>query len=84
MRLLPRTARGTWLLTAAAWVGGCVALWYALPEVPRATLRLPIDADLVGFGPNGRNRSHAAGHRTQRRGFGLAGASFRSAIIDVS
>jgi hypothetical protein len=53
MRMLPRSARGTWLLAAAAWVGGCVALWYALPEVPRATLRLPIDADLVGFGPNG-------------------------------
>jgi hypothetical protein len=53
MRLFPRSARGTWLLAAAVWVAGCTGLWFQLPEAPRATLRLPVDADLIGFGPNG-------------------------------
>ena len=38
MRLLPRTARGTWTLALAAWVGGCALAWWLLPPRPRAVI----------------------------------------------
>jgi WD40 repeat protein len=65
MRLLPRTVRGTWVLAAAAWAAGCAAAWGLLPNAPRSTLRLPIDAELVGFGPNG--DTVLVRHETSRR-----------------
>jgi hypothetical protein len=53
MRVLPRSARGTWLLAAMTWAGACAGAWGLLPGMPRTTLHLPVEAELVGFGPNG-------------------------------
>jgi hypothetical protein len=52
MRLLPRSAKGTWLLAMALWVGLCIGGWNVMPIVPRGTLRLPSDSYLLCFGPN--------------------------------
>jgi hypothetical protein len=54
MRLLPRSARGTWLLAAAVWVAGCALAWCILPPVPRGTAFLPGVSlhQLLGFGPD--------------------------------
>jgi WD40 repeat protein len=41
MRILPRSAKGTWLLAAVAWVGLCAVVWWLLPTVPRVSWTLP-------------------------------------------
>jgi hypothetical protein len=51
MRLMPRTARGTVLLAAAAWLMGAALLWALLPPAPRARIAAGYAA---GFGPDGR------------------------------
>jgi WD40 repeat protein len=38
MRLLPRSAKGTWLLATAVWVAACAAAWLFLPPRPRHVL----------------------------------------------
>jgi WD40 repeat protein len=38
MRMLPRSARGTWLLSVMAWTGLCAATWHVLPARPRLVL----------------------------------------------
>jgi WD40 repeat protein len=50
MRLIPRTARGTVLLTAVAWLMAAVALWHALPPRPRLSLTLT-GRRFAGFRP---------------------------------
>jgi WD40 repeat protein len=54
MRLLPRTARGTWTLAAATWLAACAIAWTLLPLQPLA--EWPLDAPLqpVGFIPGRR------------------------------
>lgn len=53
MRMLPRSAKGTWLLAASMWVGLCAAVWTALPTVPRAAWELPEQAHVLAFSPAG-------------------------------
>src|SRR5438552_2894345 len=53
MPLLPRSRCETWLLAGAVWLAACAGLWWALPVVPRAVMRLPKDTDLVSLGPDG-------------------------------
>jgi hypothetical protein len=54
MRILPRSAKGTWLLAVAAWLGICTLAWFLLPPVPRGVARLPDiwHDQLLGFGPD--------------------------------
>jgi WD40 repeat protein len=56
MRLLPRSARGTWLLAAAAWIGLCVAALAVLPErlERRGTIVSDGPFSPIVFGPDGR------------------------------
>jgi hypothetical protein len=51
MPLLPRSRRGTGLLAGAVWLAACAGLWWAVPVVPRAVMRLPEDMALIGLGP---------------------------------
>jgi WD40 repeat protein len=51
MRLLPRSAKATWLLAGVVWVGLCVLVWWGLPVRPRAAWRLPERGVLFGFLP---------------------------------
>ena len=54
MRILPRTQRGTWILAAIVWFGGCGVVWFLLPGVPRVTVPLT-DAGSAGrFTTDGR------------------------------
>ncbi len=53
MRLLPRSAKGTWLLAAAAWMGLCGFVWELLPPRPRGTLDHP-GASPWMYSPDGR------------------------------
>jgi hypothetical protein len=53
MRLLPRSAKGTWLLAAAAWPAACAAAWAAFSTVPRAAWELPEQAHVLAFSPAG-------------------------------
>jgi hypothetical protein len=52
MRLLPRSAKGTWLLATAEWLGLCAVVLTFLPVMPRAYIHVPADSELVGLGPN--------------------------------
>src|SRR5262245_41339527 len=52
MRLLPRTARGTWLLAGAVWLAGCAVVWWVLPARPRAVWPMPGPNQVVGCLPN--------------------------------
>jgi hypothetical protein len=52
MRLLPRTARGTWLLAGAVWLAWCGAVWSVLPVRPRAVWTMPEPSRIIGFLPN--------------------------------
>jgi WD40 repeat protein len=54
MRVLPRTARGTWALAVAAWAVGCALAWWLLPARPRAVTAVPGDNRLLGVSPGGR------------------------------
>jgi WD40 repeat protein len=54
MRLLPRSARGTWLLATAVWAGGCAVLWTLMPVVPRAHANIP-SSSALGVEPGGRS-----------------------------
>src|SRR5437870_11650833 len=53
MPLLPRSRRGTWLLSALVWLAACAGFWQFLPAVPRDVVRIPEGFDLLGFGPEG-------------------------------
>src|SRR5436853_535525 len=33
MRVVPRTVLGTWLLAGTAWLAGCAAIWWLLPDL---------------------------------------------------
>jgi WD40 repeat protein len=61
MRIMPRSARATWLLAAAAWVGGCAIGWWLLPPQPRAVADIsgptnkPGDYKLGDVAPGGRS-----------------------------
>jgi WD40 repeat protein len=50
MQLLPRSRRGIWLLAVAVWCAACAGLWWALPVVPRAVLRLADNTRLLRLG----------------------------------
>jgi WD40 repeat protein len=54
MRLLPRSASGTWLLTAAAWAALCVSTWFLLPLHPRAIISAAGIHWPFAFSPDGR------------------------------
>jgi WD40 repeat protein len=54
MRILPRSAKGTWLLAAAVWVGLCGIAWWVTPVVPRAEWTVPEPCQLEGFLPDGK------------------------------
>jgi WD40 repeat protein len=54
MRLLPRTARGTWLLTSVIWLAWCATVWWALPVRPRAVLTDAGRQIPTHFSPDGR------------------------------
>jgi WD40 repeat protein len=62
MRILPRTTKGTWLLAAAVWVGGCACVWWLVPMQPRSTWRLPEAGRPVGFLPGGEVLITSGGH----------------------
>jgi hypothetical protein len=64
MRLFPRSRRGNWLLAGAVWCAACAGLWWALPVVPRAVMRLPEEFALIGFGPDGRTGLAVHSHST--------------------
>jgi hypothetical protein len=55
MALVPRSRRGTWLLAAAAWAAGSVAIWWLLPERPRAVTPKADAGWLYGFTADGRS-----------------------------
>ncbi len=52
MRVLPRTAQGTWLLAGAVWLAACAGFWWVLPPQPRWTL--PGPSSFLGFLADGR------------------------------
>jgi hypothetical protein len=52
MLFLPRSPRGTWLLAGAVWLAACAGWWWALPPAPRAVMRFPENAQLLGIGPD--------------------------------
>jgi WD40 repeat protein len=54
MRVLPRTARGTWLLAGAVWLAGAAAFWSVLAPLPRASWSLSGEQVAVGFVPGTR------------------------------
>src|SRR5262245_5053749 len=54
MRLLPRTARGTWLLAGAAWLTACAVVWWVLPARPRAAFPMAPGEGLLTVLPDGR------------------------------
>jgi hypothetical protein len=56
MRLLPRSARGTWRLTAVVWLATCAAAWWMLPEQAawRAAVNAKGTGSAVAFSPDGR------------------------------
>src|SRR5262245_40372255 len=54
MRLLPRTARGTWLLAALAWLAVCALAWAVLPPWPRAVWAVSGETEVIGFLPGTR------------------------------
>ena len=51
---LPRTPRGTWLLTGVVWAAGSAVLWWVLPQRPRADWAVGPQQIWVGFIPNRR------------------------------
>src|SRR5262245_15323071 len=62
MRLLPRTARGTWLLAGAVWLTGCAVVWWVLPGRPRATYPMTRGEGLHTILPDGRGVVSAREH----------------------
>jgi WD40 repeat protein len=68
MRLLPRSAKGTWLLAAAAWAAGCVVLWQIIPPVPRAVINFPGTKWFIDIGPGGRTVTFLCGASATDRG----------------
>src|SRR6266481_6375014 len=52
MRWLPRTPRGTWLLTGVVWAAGSAVLWWVLPLRPRAEWAVGPQQIWVGFIPD--------------------------------
>ena len=51
MRLLPRTAKSTWLLATATWVGLCALTWAATSVRPRTVWFGVRETALIGFLP---------------------------------
>jgi WD40 repeat protein len=55
MRLLPRSAKGTWLLAGAVWLAGCLIVWLLLPGVPRVVVPFTNAGSMDAFTADGRS-----------------------------
>jgi WD40 repeat protein len=54
MRMLPRSARGTWLVAGATWAAGCAGIWWIMPPHPRATITVAGAQWPCAFSPDGK------------------------------
>jgi WD40 repeat protein len=87
MRLLPRSAKGTWLLAAAVWMGGCAGMWWLIPLRPRAVMTVPGDNSVLGVSPGGKavtlmGRGAEEGDRVPVRVWDTVAGSLRTVVSE--
>ena len=53
MRVLPRSAKGTWLLAGTIWSVAVVYLWALIPPFPKAIWTIPLDTHVIRLSADG-------------------------------
>jgi hypothetical protein len=70
MRLLPRSAKGVWLLAGIAWAMLSAGIWFAFPPLPRAKVQLEPKHQILGVSPSGQTVTVYGPPADGRNGYG--------------